>query len=76
VSGTTPAPVQVHTPANLVWMSVPDNVGVFGTEFPGCRYRLVSLGLEHDVGKAFSEVPVYVLVVPDESVFGTVPHSK
>jgi hypothetical protein len=57
-------------------MSVPDNVVVSGTEFPGCRYRLVSLGLEHDVGKAFSEVPVYVLVVPDELVFGTVPHSK
>jgi para-nitrobenzyl esterase len=35
LSGTTPAPGQVHTPANLMWMPVPDDVAVSTTEFPG-----------------------------------------
>jgi para-nitrobenzyl esterase len=35
VSGTTPAPGQVHTPANLIWRPVPDDVVVSETDFPG-----------------------------------------
>jgi para-nitrobenzyl esterase len=35
LSGTRPAPGQVHTPANLTWMPVPDDVVVAGTDFPG-----------------------------------------
>ena len=35
LSGTTPAPGHVHTPANLTWRPVPDDVVVSGTEFAG-----------------------------------------
>jgi para-nitrobenzyl esterase len=34
-SFVSPAPGQVHTPANLVWMPVPDGEIVIGGEFPG-----------------------------------------
>ena len=35
VSGTTPAPGHVHTPTNLIWRPVPDDVVVSETDFPG-----------------------------------------
>jgi para-nitrobenzyl esterase len=35
LSGTTPAPGHVHTPANLTWRPVPDDVVVSGRDFPG-----------------------------------------